>query len=137
MLGLLPAAIACGDHAGPRPACSCAACALAAIRSAPPASARYAWQSRTATDPSPTAEAAPLAGVPVRDRHPDQLVLPQQFGDTGLDQYLDVGKRLDAIDEVARHVFAQIIAPRQEVDLVRALGQEQRRLPGRVSAADD
>ena len=78
-----------------------------------------------------------LTGVLVLDCNPGQRVLAHQFGNTGLGQQLDVGRRLDAVDEVARHVFIQIIAARQQVDLLRALRQEQRRLPGRITAADD
>src|SRR5215207_4149600 len=51
---------------------------------------------------------APLAGVLVLDRHPDQLILADQFSDTCLDQQFDVGGRLNAVNEVARHVVAQI-----------------------------
>ena len=179
---------------------------------APRVSARYVWQSRTAIDPSPTAEAvrrmAPLrtsptaktpgrlasnrngsraascqAGAVLTDspvemkpfsssanvsanhavgalapikmnraatlmvrRSPVYLCStvtpvsafsPTNSCNTRLGQQLDVGRRHDAVDEVARHVLIEIIAARQQVDLLRALRQEQRRLPGGVTAADD
>ena len=52
-------------------------------------------------------------------------------------QQLDVGGALDAVDQVARHRRRQPRAADQHDHLGRVIGQEHRRLAGRVAAADD
>ena len=47
------------------------------------------------------------------------------------------GVALDAVDQVARHVSPEIAAADEQVAPRRVLGEEQRRLAGRVAAADD
>ena len=50
---------------------------------------------------------------------------------------LDRRVALDLVDEVARHRLAEVAAADQQAALRGALGQEHRRLAGRVAAADD
>ena len=72
-----------------------------------------------------------------RDRDRLQRLVAEQFPHLGAEQDAHVRDPADLIDQVPRHVLAQIGLADDQRDLRGVPGQEDRRLPGRVAAADD
>ena len=54
----------------------------------------------------------------------------------GVEHQFDVRRRLDALDQIARHAGAEPAAAHHHVDLAGMAGQEHRGLPGGIAAAD-
>jgi hypothetical protein len=79
---------------------------------------------------------APGTG-PVGDGDGLQPLLAVQFADLGAGHDVHVGDPRDLVDEVPGHVLGQVRLTDDEGDLGGVPGQEDRRLPGRVTAADD
>ena len=63
--------------------------------------------------------------------------VPPASVDSGVRVDGHVGGLLDPLDEVSRHRIIEPAAQRHDVDLSGEAGEEQRRLPGRVAAAED
>ena len=64
-------------------------------------------------------------------------LVADQFAHLGAGQHLDAAGALDPVDEVARHVAAQVVvANEQAYPCGAVLGQEEGRLAGRVATAD-
>jgi hypothetical protein len=80
---------------------------------------------------------APFARPAVRHGHRLQRVVAEQFPHLGDEHDPHVRDPLELVDEVPRYVLAQVVLAHDEGDLGRVPGQEDRRLAGRVAAADD
>ena len=66
-----------------------------------------------------------------------EMLLPLGAEDLGEGQHLDVVLRRQLPDEVLRHALLQPRAPHENLHLGGIVGEEDGRLSGRVSAADD
>jgi hypothetical protein len=60
-----------------------------------------------------------------------------ELANLGRQQDLDTRHRLEAVDQVARHVLAEIAVAHDEANHRGAPSEERRRLPGRISAPDE
>src|SRR3954462_354542 len=54
----------------------------------------------------------------------------------GVEHQLDIGRGLDPLDQIARHAGPKTTAPDYHVDPAGVTRQEHRRLPGRITTAD-
>ena len=81
-------------------------------------------------------EVAALSGARLFDHQPGQGSVAVDLADLGVEQHLDVLDRLDLLDQVVRHRGAEVAAAEQQEDPFGGAGEEDRRLAGRVAAAD-
>ena len=66
-----------------------------------------------------------------------ERAVADQLAHLGVQQHLDVRGPLDPVDEVARHVCAEVVRRGSAGAPSARAGEEHRRLAGRVAAADD
>ena len=123
----------------------------AATAPGPAPSGQSPWRrSRSPAAASRSAASAPMklnsAGVLIVRASPVLLLTsstslrwpsPCMPPDFGVEQHLDVGRLLDAVGQVARHVLVQVVAADHEVDFAGLPGEEDGGLSGGVAAADD
>src|SRR6202000_395208 len=81
-------------------------------------------------------EVAALAGAVVFADDAVEGGLAGDLADLGVEEDLDVVDRFDLVDQVAGHAAAEVAAAQQQVDAFDGAGEEDRRLAGRVAAAD-
>ena len=82
-------------------------------------------------------QAPPPAGAAVLDDHGVERPLAGQLAQLGARQDLDGRRPLDLVDQVARHVAAEVLVADRQVDAVHVRGEEHGGLPGRVAAPHD
>ena len=85
--------------------------------------------SKLCTRPAP----AGCASAPARS---DPSSLPSRPNHFGVEHQFDIRRRLDALDQIARHAGPEPAAADDHVDLARMAGQKHRGLPGGIAAAD-
>src|SRR3977135_3595900 len=61
----------------------------------------------------------------------------RQSGDGGADSQVDIGGRLDPVDQVARHGGIEARRADSQVYLARVRGEEDSRLPRRIASSDE
>src|ERR1700757_472808 len=98
---------------------------------------RQAYWSPAARAPFRPDRRPPRAGTAADDGDRLQRLVAVQFPHLAVHHDLDVREPRDLVDEVARHVLAQVMLADYERYAGGVRGKEDRRLPRRVAAADD
>jgi hypothetical protein len=80
-------------------------------------------------------DAARHPGSPVGQDQAFQPTLAVAAHDLRREPHVDVGSRLDRVDQVSRHALRQGLAAHDDTHLLCGAGQVHRRLAGRVAAA--
>ena len=121
----------CGQRTGPGPD---EAVVVKVNQAAQPVCARY---SPDEDEERARRKDAPRAGTAADDGDRLQRLVAVQLPHLAVRHDLDVREPRDLVDEVARHVLAQVVLADDERDAGGVRGKEDRRLPRRVAAADD